>query len=241
MTWAETDVGGEGLPYVEQIRADAAVIAEALRGHGLHAVVEHCPGWTVAHAVQHLGEVHRWAAEVVRTGAVAPFEERDPPESVDVLCAWFEDGAATLCRTLDEADPEQPCWTFGFPPERAGFWRRRQAYETTVHRFDVVAATGTPYDLAPAMAAHGVTEVATFMFPRQVALQRTPPLTAPVELRATDTGGTWRMGEPGPPTAEVGGRAIDLLLMLWGRPHGAVERTGDPVSLAAFDAAVLVP
>jgi uncharacterized protein (TIGR03083 family) len=241
MSWATTDVGGEALLYVEQIRADVAVIAAAVRSDGMAAAVDHCPGWTVAHVVQHLGEVHRWATEVVRTGAPASFDEREPPASVDTLVGWFEEGAATLCRTLDETDPERACWTFGFPPERAGFWRRRQAYETAVHCFDVVVPTGHPFLLDPAMAAHGVAEVATFMFPRQVALERTPALHASIELRTTDTGDVWSLGDSGAGAAQISGRAVDLLLMLWGRPHDAVERTGDPDALAAFDAAVLVP
>jgi uncharacterized protein (TIGR03083 family) len=241
MSWASTDAGGEGLPYVEQIRADVIAIADALRADGMAAGVAHCPGWTVGHVVQHLGEVHRWATEIVRTGAPASFEEREPPASVHTLAGWFEEGAAILCRTLDDVDPERSCWTFGFPPERAGFWRRRQAYETAVHGFDVAAATGRPFTIDPAMAAHGVAEVATFMFPRQVALERTPALTAPVELRITDTGEAWPLGGPGAPAARISGTAIDLLLMLWGRPHGPVERSGAEGALAAFDAAVLVP
>lgn len=241
MSWAATDAAGADLPYVEQIRTDAAAIAGALRAHGPGAPVEHCPGWSVGHAVQHLGEVHRWATAIVRTGEPTPFDEQPPPDSVDVLTASFVAGADALCRMLDAVDPERPCWTFGFPPARAGFWRRRQAYETAVHGFDVAAATGRPFTLAPAMAAHGVTEVVDFMFPRQVALERTAPLRQPVQLRATDTHDAWTVGEPGEHQAEISGPARELLLLLWGRPHDAVARAGDRGALAAFDAAVLVP
>jgi uncharacterized protein (TIGR03083 family) len=233
VTWADTDPGGAEAGYVDQIRAEVTAIAAILRAHGPDAPVLACPGWNVGDVVGHLGDVHRWATEVVRTGADCA-TEWTPPEG-DALLPWFESGAATLCQPLDEVDPEHPCWTFGRPPGRAGFWRRRQAFEAVVHHFDVAHATGTPFDLSPAIAARGVTEVVSFMYPRQVAMERTAALALPVRLRATDTSDTWVVGEPGEPRAEVAGPATSLLLMLWRRPADHVTRTGDGVSLSAFD------
>lgn len=239
MTWADTDPGGADAGYVDQVRADVAAMAAILREHGPDAPVPACPGWNVGDVVGHLGDVHRWATEIVQTGDDCSTEWTPP--GGDALLPWFESGAAALCQTLDEVDPERPCWTFGRPPGRAGFWRRRQAFEAAVHHFDVAYATGTPFDLSPAMAARGVTEVVSFMYPRQVAMGRTAPLSHPVRLRATDTGETWVVGESGVPQAEISGTASGLLLMLWGRGLDQVARTGDTASLSAFDSVKPTP
>ncbi len=240
MTWAEADAGADGLDYVAQIRAEVRAMAAILREHGRAAAVEACPGWDVGDVVGHLGEVHRWATEIVRTGEPCD-REGTPPSEVDEHLPWFESGADALCRTLEDTDPERACWTFGFPPARAGLWRRRQVFETAVHHFDIADATGTSFELSPAMASRGVAEVTTFMFPRQVAMGRTPPLASPVDLRVTDTGEVWRLGDAGDPQAEIAGAATALLLMIWQRRHGPLERTGDQAALAAFDAARLTP
>ena len=240
MTWAEADAGAEALDYIAQIRAEVQAMAPILREHGRAAPVAACPGWDVGDVVGHLGEVHRWATEIVRTGEQCATGWA-PPSEVEELALWFESGADVLCETLEETDPERSCWTFGYPPARAGFWRRRQTFEAAVHGFDVADATGSPFTLPPAMASRGVAEVTTFMFPRQVAMGRTPPLASPVDLRVTDTGETWRVGDAGESQAEIAGPAVALLLMLWQRRHDPVERTGDQAALAAFDVARLTP
>jgi uncharacterized protein (TIGR03083 family) len=183
--------------------------------------------------------VHRWATEIVRTGEAVEREEH-PPATAQ-LRSWFDAGAHALCQALEDTDPERPCWTFGFPPARAGFWRRRQAFETAVHHFDVAHATGTPFELDPSMAARGVTEVVTFTYPRQVALERTPSLAQSVRLRATDAGDAWTLGSSVEPRAEIAGPAVALLLMLWGRTHEPLTRSGDAAALAAFDATAITP
>lgn len=79
-------------------------------------------------------------AEIVQPGQIAGPD----PEKVsdDELRSWFEEGAALLGAALASAEPEQPCWTFGFPPGEAWFWMRRQALETLIHRVDVETACG---------------------------------------------------------------------------------------------------
>lgn len=54
------------------------------------------------------------------------------------------------------------------------------------------------------------------MTPRQVKLGRMPPPTMAVELRATDTGGRWALGD-GEVSAAVEATAEVLLLLLWHR------------------------
>jgi hypothetical protein len=69
------------------------------------------------------------------------------------------------------------------------------------------------------------------MAPRQVAMERIPPLPATLRLHATDTGEEWVLGD-GEPTAHVEAAAETLLLLLWHRVD-----PGDPRVRTAGDAA----
>ncbi|MDT7573530.1 MAG: hypothetical protein QOE05_3704 [Actinomycetota bacterium] len=187
-----------------------------------------CPGWTVRELVEHLGSVHRWATQIVRTGE----PQREQDHDIDDLRRWFAEGAATLVETLATADPAAPCWSFT-RDRRVGFWLRRQALETVVHRWDAQRAMGEPGPIDPVLAADGVDEVVTLMAPRQIAMERIPPLPATVLLRATDTGVEWRLGD-GRPSAGVEASAEVLLLLLWHRVEPGdprVRTTGDAESV----------
>jgi uncharacterized protein (TIGR03083 family) len=221
--------------YRDSIAADAATIVAALRTNAEAAVV-HCPGWSVADLVRHHGDVFRWAAAIVRTGEPDP-EEYEGPADLDELEAWYDEGLAGLMDALDRVDPDRPCWTFGYPPAATWFWWRRQALEAAVHRWDAQVAIGTPSGFDPRLAADGVAEVATTFFPRQVDLDRTPPLSAPVVVRATDAAGHGLDGRwvlPGiadEPEGELAGPLAELLLLLWRRrdlDDGTVTITAPP-------------
>ena len=90
-----------------------------------------------------------------------------------------------------------------------------------MHRWDVLEAMGQRPELAPALAADGIDEVATTMFPRQVRLGRIEALASTVELVCSDTGDRVLVGGDGvtlpAPTTQVSGTASDLLLLLWRR------------------------
>src|SRR3712207_7465665 len=55
----------------------------------------------------------------------------------------------TLFRSA--ADPAAPTWSFT-TDRTAGFWVRRQALETAVHRWDAQHAAGEPERIDPALA-----------------------------------------------------------------------------------------
>ena len=166
--------------------------------------------------------MHRWATQIVETGE--PAGERDEhggPDDVAALAGWYAEGAARLLEVLARTDPERACWTFGRPPGIAGFWTRRQAMEAAIHRWDaqdaVDAAGGFPAETATA----GITEVVDDLFPRQIELGRTAPLSVPVTLRAADLDRSWglpsdRLVSPDM-VAELAGPAESLLLLLWRR------------------------
>lgn len=218
--------------YLRHLRADAdAVLAIVERGD-LSSPVAACPGWTLRQLVEHLGGVHRWATAIVRSGQAQQLGEGPLGD----LWPWFAEGADGLLTALSGVDPAAPCWSF--TSERTyGFWVRRQALETAVHRWDTERAVGEPGRIDPSLAADGVAEVVELLAPRQVRLERIPPLTAALELQAVDTGGRWVLGE-GPVSGSVTGPAELLLLLLWhrvdpGDPRVGVEGSaGDVLRLA---------
>ncbi len=221
------------------LATDCETIAALIEPAALTAPVNYCDGWPLGEVVRHLGEVHRFVTHVVRSGGPDDAPEEESPTD-DALASWFAQGAAALLETLDAADLDADCWTFGFRPGKAWFWVRRMAIETVIHRFDVEHALGATTPIPLDLAIAGLEEVSDVFFDRQVALDRTPPLPTPIALAASDAG-TYLLGGTGPPGATISGSAADLLLSVWRRPHGPIQRTGDPTVLAAYDSAALVP
>jgi uncharacterized protein (TIGR03083 family) len=210
--------------YLAHLRRDVDAILTVLARSDVGEPVSACPGWTVRDLVVHLGSVHRWATEIVRTREPQQLAHLD----VEELAPWFGEGAAVLIETLAAADPSADCWSFT-RDRRVGFWLRRQALETVIHRWDAQQATGEPGGIDPTFAADGVAEVVKLMTPRQIALERIPPLPATVLLHATDTGDDWMLGD-GRPSAGVEASAETMLLLLWHRIDPGdprVRTTGD--------------
>ncbi|MFZ4519610.1 MAG: maleylpyruvate isomerase family mycothiol-dependent enzyme [Microthrixaceae bacterium] len=236
-------------------RADAGRIAAVAAGH-LDAEVPACPGWAVRDLLVHLGSVHRWAGEVLRTGESPgrmPGEGgADPaPDDDGRLLDWFTGGALELADALDAMDPGAPSW-LPWVLERpvAGVWLRRMTQETSVHRWDAESAVGEPGPIAAPLAADGVDEYFTLIVPRRVARDGIDLPSGSLHVHCTDddlegVNGEWfvtaadgyavtpehRKGD-----AVLRGRAEDLLLALWGRPvpEGGVEVVGDPEIAAAW-------
>ena len=59
----------------------------------------------------------------------------------DVRIDWFEDGVDLVTDALLRVDPTSPAWSWT-DDRTAGFWARRQANETAVHRWDAQLADG---------------------------------------------------------------------------------------------------
>ncbi len=193
---------------LEHLRAEVAAFRECLDGD-LGAPVAACPGWDVASLAVHLGRVHRWAAAALRSDDEPAFAPRPGAEP---LAGWYAEGSAALLGELAAREPAQPCWTL-WPPAVVGFWVRRQALETLVHRWDAQTALGRPAGIDPDLAADGVAEVVDVLLPRQVGLGRQPALAVALELR--DGERSWVVGDG--ERAVLTAPAADLLLLLWKR------------------------
>jgi uncharacterized protein (TIGR03083 family) len=233
--------------FIEILRHEGELLADAAEAAGWEASVPPCPDWRVRDLVAHMGGVHRWATGFV-AGATqpAPLVVDAPPD--EALAAWFRDGHRRLLERLAAAPADLECWTFLPAPSPLEFWARRQAHETAIHRFDAEAALGkghAPYGTR--FALDGVDELLTgFLARSRSRLRSTTPRV--LRIRAVDGQSgpvDWWLrlsqepprverthGEP-PSGAEApdctfSGPATALYLALWNRaPYDDVEVTGD--------------
>jgi len=208
----------------------------------LTAAVPAAPGWDVTELLRHTGQIHARTSVILRTGTMERPSRRngmlgDAPS--DGVLDWYRTTLAVLVADLQAVDdPDRPVYSFASDHQRAGFWPRRMAHETTIHRVDAEQAAGT--EVAPvdaALAADGIDEILTIFVPA-LGADRSPGDGRRVLLDPTDAGGAWLVGfDDGAisvatggadPDAAVRGPAGDLLLWLWGRrPLDGLDVDGD--------------
>jgi uncharacterized protein (TIGR03083 family) len=244
------------LPYLTIVTAEGSALADAAEGH-LDAPVPTCSDWTVAQLVAHVGGVHGWSRRVVAAGGerVSLRDSPRPPEDPADLLPWYRSGLADLVEGLS-GDADAPAWTFSpTAPNTVGWWQRRQALETAVHRFDAqTAADSGPADgIATDLAVVGIDEFVVDFLPRALAANPTEALTGTLHLHATDAPGEWWLdfGAEGLATRRehakadtaVRGPASGLYLWLWNRqtPEAAgLEIFGRVETADAWPAAVKI-
>jgi uncharacterized protein (TIGR03083 family) len=144
--------------YLDAIRRDSVLLASAGR-KGLDEPVPCCEGWSVRDVVGHTGAVHRQKEAIVRERRVAGEPESEEPPDDNLLVSWFEDGADRLVVTLAGTDPATPVATWYASDRTVGFWYRRMAHETLIHRVDAEQAHGAISSIDPDLAADGVDEI----------------------------------------------------------------------------------
>lgn len=200
------------------------------------------PGWDTTELLRHVGLIHTRTSVILRTGTMERPSRANgmlPEPPGDGILDWYRTTLAELVadlRALD--DPDRPVYAFSPDHQRAGFWPRRMAHETTVHRVDAQQAAGRPVaPISPALAVDGIDEVFSVFVPA-LAAGRSPDDGRTVHLHATDADGEWLIRfAPGNVAVEVGhskgdaavrGPAGQLLLWLWGRvPLDGFEVFGD--------------
>jgi uncharacterized protein (TIGR03083 family) len=131
--------------YVAEIEASTAGLADILAEHDLSLPIPTCPEWTLRQLVTHVGRSQRWAAEITgtRSDTFIPFREVPDgklPDDRAEQCAWLRAGAARIVDAVREAGSDL-VWSFAGPTP-AGYWIRRMAHETLVHRADAQLAAG---------------------------------------------------------------------------------------------------
>lgn len=241
--------------WLEELRSDGLAFRVAIGEADLTADVPSCPGWTVSHLVHHLGSIYRYvnihAIRGVTTLPERPLKSiMDEPPAADQL-AWFDEQLAAVAGTLDVLDPEMPAWNWAPAPKRAGFWHRRMAHETTVHRWDAQMAIGRTEPIAARLATDGIAEVLDTWVPAG-RRRKEGEFSGLVALDATDVEHSWLVRLRGEgialldtetifdddehrPTVIARGPASDLMLALWGRVgFDTLDVSGDEDTLDAL-------
>ncbi|MEW1656563.1 MULTISPECIES: maleylpyruvate isomerase family mycothiol-dependent enzyme [unclassified Streptomyces] len=150
--------------YCAELLAETERFRAALRGADLTATVPTCPDWTLAELARHVGGAHRWAGELVATRATEVIAWGDVPGSggpegstPEALDLWLAEGAERTVAALCEAGADAAVWSWA-TDHTAGFWARRMAHETVVHRADAALTTGAAYEVPPELAADCIDE-----------------------------------------------------------------------------------
>ncbi|MFG3023416.1 maleylpyruvate isomerase family mycothiol-dependent enzyme [Streptomyces sp. NPDC048254] len=221
----------ETAEYLQILDREGRSLAAAAVVAGLDAEVPTCPDWRVRDLLRHTGTIHRWAAGVVADAHPGPRPIPDPPDLDGAeLTTWFQDGHRDLVDTLAGAPRNVTCWTFhpAPVPSPLTFWLRRQAHETTVHRYDAEAARGGPASpIAADFAVDGIDELLRGFHARSRSRVRSE-YPRVLQVRAADRDAVWtvRLSEQPPVTelgalseamAELSGPADELYLALWNR------------------------
>jgi uncharacterized protein (TIGR03083 family) len=239
--------------YLAVIETEGRRLAEVAAGC-FDCPVPSCPGWRVADLVAHVGVVHRHKERIVH-GLLTEnpgITGLEPPQDDADLLSWYLEGLDLLDDTLRTANPDDPAWSWHAADQTVGFWFRRMAHETTVHRVDAeqsagaerasidaeLAVDGLDEVLGPVMAAY--TNEPSFEFQpdgRVVGLEtsvRHAVRRLHLGTGVHGRGWTYGAGQNGEPTTLVEGRACDLYLWAWGRAGDEVLTISGDRSLASL-------
>jgi len=237
----------EKILYRQGYLRDAAALATAAR-QGLDVPIPSCPGWNMAILLSHmiemnahrLGLVRRRPApfpmdDVATWGVPTRFQEWFRGDRLAAgaapagLAALYEETTAELGVALWSLDPTEPVSSWWEADQTAGFWQRRMAHETAVHRWDAQLAYGGPDPVEADLASDGIDENFEVMLPSR-RRRATHPRQGGGEtyhFHRLDGPGEWlvRFAPEGPVVTRehakgdvaVRGTASDLLLFLWRR------------------------
>ncbi|MBV9328265.1 MAG: maleylpyruvate isomerase family mycothiol-dependent enzyme [Chloroflexi bacterium] len=237
--------------FLECLAADFDRLRSVVAGD-LGAPVPSCPGWSVADLTRHVGEVYLQKTVAMRKGVEPeswPPEERAEEEPLALLDRAYAD----LRSEFAVHRPEDHAGSWYRPDQSVGFWIRRMAHETVIHRIDAELGTRQPVapipddlavdgidELLKVFVAYGVSEWSSYFTD---VLAHSPGRTYAVR---TD-GAAWRVStRPGAVSIEDGaGQALPdvtlsgppaaVLRWVWNRSGfgepSHVEVEGDPAAV----------
>jgi uncharacterized protein (TIGR03083 family) len=240
----------ESTRYLDCLAADYGLLRAAAESASAGDPVPSCPGWTLADLVTHVGEVYLHKVTVMRDGK---WPDPWPPEEYATVAplALLDRGYRELTAEFAARPPDEASLTWFGPDQTAGFWIRRMAQETVVHRMDAQLAAGEPVTPAPDdLAIDGVDEVlkrfveyGAAKWPEEYeTIEGGHPAGADGTAAVVVTAGpaSWTV-RPAPASVRVadggdeGARAVvsatadGMLRWLWGRADDSVITvTGDP-------------
>lgn len=242
-------------PLLTSLESDLAVFS-SLAGTAVAAghdpAVPSCAGWALSDLVSHLAVFHALVAEWVTVGRRPTSWEHEPPEGLDVV-EWQRRCSARLLDAVGTVDPATPTSTWSPYDQSVGFWVRRMAHETLVHRVDLEQSLGVDWSVDPLVAVDGIDEVLTLWLTGRMpvgmtgtersirVLARGPEDNTVVDQVVRPFGDLVHFApyEIGVPVdAEVSGPAASVWAWCWGRGDVAhpVEVTGDADAVAELRA-----
>jgi uncharacterized protein (TIGR03083 family) len=233
----------ESTRLLECLDADFTRLRAVASSADLNAVVPSCPEWTVADLVTHVGMVYLHKVECMRQGS-HPQPWPPPGHEDEEPLARLDRAYAALTAEFATRTPESPAFTWYGPDQTVGFWIRRMAQETVIHRVD--AELGAGASLAPIpddLATDGIDEfLVAFVeygsrtWPEDYATILATADGSAVRVETPDT--AWlvrptpelvqvRVSDVDTAEAVVQGTPVDLLLWLWNRRDDGVTFSGD--------------
>lgn len=245
--------------WLESLRADGTAFRANAAEADMALPVPTCPGWSVLDLVHHLGAVYRYVRTHVARGVTTRLDpaERErlfsndlPP--TETTLTWWDEQLDALIDQLTNLDSHLPAWNWAPQAKVVGFWPRRMAHETAVHRWDIqMALHGLAEPIEARLAADGVNEVLDTWLPAGRRKGPTDRLGV-VQLVATDVGQEWFLRLRGEgvalldtatilddsdPREQVvaAGTASDIELALYGRVgFDVLDVSGDESLLASL-------
>jgi uncharacterized protein (TIGR03083 family) len=201
--------------YLDLLHQEGERLLLAAEG-AMDRPVPACEGWAVRDVVEHVGMVYGHKIAALELGRrPEPGEWQGPEPGIDEI-AWCHGLLHRLASDLSRVPADSPAWTWWEPDQTAGFWQRRMAQETAVHRADVESASGAVTPIDADLAVDGIDELLRVMLADVGVEDVLGPLRDGDRVRIVVTG-TTATGEPS-----------DLLLWLWGRaPIATIDVAGD--------------
>ncbi len=211
--------------YLEALHLEGERLLAAAQGC-LDQPVPACSGWSVEDVVFHLGSVYSHKVAALRHGRRPIEGEWGLPDDAADL-DWCHEQLHAVATELARRPADEPAWTWWEPDQSVGFWQRRMALETVVHRVDVEAAAGAVTPVAADLALDGIDEVLSVML-------TDAGFEGPGSRRAD--GDRVVVAIDG---VEVDGAPSDVLLWLWGRiGDDAVRIRGEAAEVVEVRAAL---
>lgn len=180
------------MDYGAELLEENRAFGELVLGADQETPVPTCPGMNLGQLFRHVGRGEHWAAQMVVDGAAEVLDPRQvadarPPADPEGASTWLHAGSRKLVDAAG-ATPDVQVWTF-LGPRPASWWVRRRLHEVLVHRADAALALGAEFNVAPQVAADGLSEWLDIAVSRvgDALGERT------VHLHATDDG----LGEAG--------------------------------------------
>lgn len=204
---------------------------------GLGTVAPGCAPMTGYDVLRHLGRIYSGVTGWITDGR-RPADWPTGPEKTKDLSGWLADAAHTMIDVLLPRPARAPAASWCPYDHTNGFWFRRMAHETVVHRVDLLQALGREWWIDPKLAEDGIAEAIEVWL--GVRLGTPPPGSGRTVLLSTPER-DWRIRpldryldfpQGGTADATVDGEMAAVWAWVWGRADDAapVTVTGDPTA-----------